>query len=58
MEKITNVIASENDQLVVNGEASYECEHDCKFTSSWVLPGMKDLGCGKESYNAWVNPFA
>lgn len=46
------------EELVVNGEASYACENDCKHTSSWVLPGVKDLGCGKVYYNAMWNPFA
>ncbi|PXV93375.1 hypothetical protein C8E03_102143 [Lachnotalea glycerini] len=58
MEKITEVIDLMDEELVVNGEASYECENDCKHTSSWVLPGMADLGCGIVTYDSWVNPFA
>lgn len=58
MEKMMDAIVAADDQLVVNGEASYECTHDCKHTSSWVLPGMKDLGCGVVTNGPFVNPFA
>lgn len=58
MEKITEIIDLLDEELVVNGEISYACQHDCKHTTSWVLPGMADLGCGKVYYNAMWNPFA
>lgn len=54
MEKITELIDLELDseELVVNGEISYECKHN-----SWQLPGMKDLGC-ETKYGMMWNPFA
>lgn len=58
MEKITELIDLELDseELVVNGEISYECKHDCKH-NSWQLPGMKELGC-ETTYGMMWNPFA
>lgn len=53
MEKITDYINDE--ELVVNGEVTGDCMHDCKHKVSWVLPGMQDYGC-KIEYTSWITP--